>query len=79
MLETMMWDSNLKNGTMQQLSSQISRENLKKYKLENSSLDLLHKSINENTFNNIEIVDITPICKLLYKMINLNNENNDIV
>jgi len=63
---------------MKQLSSQISRDNLKNYKLENYNLDLLHKSINDNTFNNIEIVDITPICKLLYKMININNENNDI-
>jgi len=61
---------------MQQLSSQISRENLKNYKLNNYNLELLNKTIIDNR-TNVEIVDVTPIGKLLYKMINC--DENDII
>jgi len=78
MLKTTMRESNPPNWIMQQLSSQISRENLRNYKSKNYNLDLINKCILNNR-TDIEKIDVTPIGKLLYKMINFNSENNNIV
>jgi hypothetical protein len=62
---------------MQKKSSQTNRENLKNYKLKDYNLEILNETIINNK-TNIEIADVTPIGKLLYKMISLNNENNNV-
>jgi hypothetical protein len=61
---------------MQKLS--ISRENLKHYKSNNYDRETLDKTILNNKTDN-GIADVTPICKLLYTMMNFNEENKNMV
>jgi hypothetical protein len=60
---------------MQKLS--ISRENLKHYKSNNYDIETLDKTILNNKTEH-EVVDVTPICKLLFAVMNFNEENRNI-
>ena len=62
---------------MKQLSSQISREDLKNNKSNICNIELLNKTI-ADIKTDIYIADVTHIGKLLYKIMSLNSENNDM-
>jgi hypothetical protein len=71
-----MWDSNSKIRIMQK--SSISRESLRNYKFKDCDVKLLNKTIIGGK-TDIEIADVTPICKLLYTMIHFKDESMEVM